>query len=378
MAVSDYAQTLEAIYRAAAEPSGWSGALGRVADFAGASGAMLVHNNLTGGEGSLVVGRLREDLSALYLREHADNPLSRTTLSLPTGRSYVGSRLAPHAVVRRSALYADILVPQGIEDQVVLPLDTYNRDGDSGGVGLTLNRRQADDAGRVAGRLDRLAPHLSRAVALTASTSGVRGQRRLADAILAAMPDAVLLLDARGAVLRANPNAERLLSDCDGLTVGPPPALRLMARLPEADRALQGFLRRAMATFGEDGTPFEQAMQVPRPSGHAPYLAVVTPLPPARFEWAEFGEPAARLLLQVTDPDRRAYARLALLQSAFGLTPAEARVARLVGSGMATPKVAAMLGLTPNTVRTHLARCFDKTGARTQVALSRLVSALSG
>ncbi len=64
-----------------------------------------------------------------------------------------------------------------------------------------------------------------------------------------------------------------------------------------------------------------------------------------------------------------------LLIRAFGLTAAEARVAMLITSGLSTPQAADELRLSAATVRTHLARCFDKVGVRSQTALARIVAA---
>ena len=64
-----------------------------------------------------------------------------------------------------------------------------------------------------------------------------------------------------------------------------------------------------------------------------------------------------------------------LLRSLFDLTPAEARVAEEVLHGHATGKIASHLGVTLETVRTHLKRIFMKTGVQSQ---PQLVSLLAG
>jgi DNA-binding CsgD family transcriptional regulator len=65
----------------------------------------------------------------------------------------------------------------------------------------------------------------------------------------------------------------------------------------------------------------------------------------------------------------------AVLEGLFDLTPAEARIAGLIGSGIRPRAAAAQLGLTEDTLRTTLKRVLAKTGLRGQV---ELVSLLSG
>lgn len=374
--MSDYSDTLDAIYSSAADPDSWSRILERVADFAGAFGATLVHNKYRAGKGSLITARLREDLNELYLRQHTNSAAAKMALGVRTGRVYVASALVPPAVMRRDPVHPDILAPQKIEEQVILPLDTFNRGGETGGVSLILTQRQADKTEAVVKRLTRLAPHLSRAVSLSALVARRGSEQGSLDSLLDAMPQAAMVLGPQGGLLRANARAEQLLSARDGLTVGPRPALQLKAHLPHADRRLQSMLRRAMSSLQAAEHELEQAIQIARPSGCAPYLAIVTPLP-VSLQWRAFVEPEARVLLQVVDPAAPAQARLSLLRSGFGLTAAEAKVARLVASGLSAPQVATALGVSSNTVRTHLSRCFDKTGARSQVTLSRLLASLA-
>jgi DNA-binding CsgD family transcriptional regulator len=59
----------------------------------------------------------------------------------------------------------------------------------------------------------------------------------------------------------------------------------------------------------------------------------------------------------------------------FGLTPAEARLLDILCAGASVPQAAVKLGVAPTTARTHLQRIFDKSGARRQSDLQRLVFA---
>jgi DNA-binding CsgD family transcriptional regulator len=61
----------------------------------------------------------------------------------------------------------------------------------------------------------------------------------------------------------------------------------------------------------------------------------------------------------------------------FRLTPSELQVLLAVVEVGGAPKVAKMLGIAENTVKTHLRRLFAKTGTTRQAELVRLVAGFS-
>ncbi|WP_293906068.1 alpha/beta hydrolase, partial [Phenylobacterium sp.] len=62
-----------------------------------------------------------------------------------------------------------------------------------------------------------------------------------------------------------------------------------------------------------------------------------------------------------------------LAETAFGLTPAEARAAALVARGATAPEAAQALGVSPETVKTHIKSVLLKTGAKGAKDLARLL-----
>jgi DNA-binding CsgD family transcriptional regulator len=76
----------------------------------------------------------------------------------------------------------------------------------------------------------------------------------------------------------------------------------------------------------------------------------------------------------ILDPSAKSRATAASMRSAYGLTPAEARVALLLASGVNGQQMPAVLGVTSDTIKTHLRRCFEKTGVHSQAQLMRLLT----
>ncbi len=65
--------------------------------------------------------------------------------------------------------------------------------------------------------------------------------------------------------------------------------------------------------------------------------------------------------------------RLASARVVYGLSDAQFRTASLIAEGHALPRIAQDMGISVNTVRTHLTRLYEKTGVNAQTALVRLL-----
>jgi DNA-binding CsgD family transcriptional regulator len=180
----------------------------------------------------------------------------------------------------------------------------------------------------------------------------------------------VVLLNVSGDILFANEAAHSIADARDGLAFDRDQIMLSSQR--DSDR-----LRKLIAAALDLGTHQPStgggAMVLQRPSGRLSLQLLVTPI----VGQVSGAMPGASVALFIRDPERETGPGLQWLARAYGLTVAEARAASLIASGLSAPQVAAQLGLSPATVRTYLARAFDKTGVRFQVALARLLSALS-
>jgi DNA-binding CsgD family transcriptional regulator len=110
-----------------------------------------------------------------------------------------------------------------------------------------------------------------------------------------------------------------------------------------------------------------KAALLPR-AGRPPLSAVAIPMDPAKG-------PAAVVL--ISDPERGETPE-AVLMRLYGLTAAEAATLNSVSAGSGLGAAAARRGVSLQTVKTQLAHIVQKTGARGQAALIRLVLAGPG
>lgn len=110
-----------------------------------------------------------------------------------------------------------------------------------------------------------------------------------------------------------------------------------------------------------------------RREGRPALLIKTLPVDPSISE-PFLGAAALLLLTDLGAASPRPPARL--VSSALGLTMAEARVAIAVGEGFTTSAIADELGITVETVRSHLKRIYSKLGVEKQHQLTALVSKL--
>ncbi|GJD53918.1 hypothetical protein OPKNFCMD_6697 [Methylobacterium crusticola] len=155
-------------------------------------------------------------------------------------------------------------------------------------------------------------------------------------------------------------------------------ATRLGERLaltdPRADAALRTVLRAAESgdlAVGSQGTA------IPVVAGDAAhYVAHVLPLGTGarRRARARYDATAAVFVRQAAIAQTAALAALVQL---YGLTPAEERVVRGIVEVGGVPQVAESFGVSEATVKSHLKSIFEKTGAKRQADLVRLVGEMA-
>jgi DNA-binding CsgD family transcriptional regulator len=210
---------------------------------------------------------------------------------------------------------------------------------------------------------------------LLPSTEGERamliGNGHLLESAIHHLPFGIMVVDARRKVLASNRTAKGILQSGDAL-VERQGVLRAYQR--EEDERLRQVLAEATAVRS---TPAGSGcIRLSRRSGRPAYTATVSPLFHIANRSGTVGTRAA--LITITDPDREHSSSLVkMLQQAFGLTPAEAQTASLMGSGLSPQDTADQLGLTVGTIRCELKAIFAKVGISRQSELASTVTRLA-
>lgn len=220
-------------------------------------------------------------------------------------------------------------------------------------------------------KLQRLVPHIARALRLRQLLADSQSKNEGLQALLDGMSLPVALLDAGGRLLCASAAAHALMGATRELLVL---GQRLTSRLPALEQQLQQAIARAAELANSGRSLFEvrlpPTVHVDRAEGERLTLILV-PLRPANGLRKEAAD--GRVLLAFHDPSARTQLDTGLLGQMFGLTPTEAELTGALAEGKTVTEFAAERGSSELTVRTHLKRVLEKTDSRRQAELVKKV-----
>lgn len=204
--------------------------------------------------------------------------------------------------------------------------------------------------------------HLTRALTIGAKLGSLKAAQQCTTELLDRYAAAVVVLDDHGRVVYTNRKAEVLANSADGITFS---RAGIAAYRKRDNDALKAFIVRALSRAGACGV-----LRIYRPSGKRPYVACVAPMS-GRYPALSTLRPAVCVL--INDPESEAKPPVRSLQSAFGFTDAEARLAALLAGGDELRAAAEKLGITYGTARVRLAHIFQKTHTSRQAELMKLL-----
>jgi DNA-binding CsgD family transcriptional regulator/PAS domain-containing protein len=241
-------------------------------------------------------------------------------------------------------------------------------------VVLALQRtpRQGHVGKREISLMRQIMPHIEQAFDVATRLRSVAGAARSFEEALDWLADGAALVRADGKILFAND------------------ALRAIARRGDGIRIARGYFEFAVIETGarvakaivsasalRDGKASLNAtcdIAVARASDAPPYLFSVRPL--TRTAGESRAVDAARAIVFVRDPLRRHRSSIGVLREAFGLTPAEAGLARALQAGISVSEYARERALSMNTIYGHLRGIKEKTRTKRQAELVRKLTDL--
>lgn len=356
---------LDLVYDAATEPELWSSVLTEISDLTESQGGALF------GQSTRKVffdynGRLDADCIRLYQAQHVSNVWSEYMFRQPVGRLVGSDEIAPLSTLCQTSFFDDILRPQEIAHSVMAKL--FGNDDFHGAFNICRSERQGpmDEGGRRL--ISAMVPHLRRSVALGFRLDGYRAIQRAEYAVLDQLASGVILLDQRNRILYLNAAARLFGLEGGALSLrGGTLRTRCQAHAKRLDDLILGAQR---------GMP-ASAMSIPRVGDGQLLTVLISSVRGRDIErFADMNMPDAAVLVFVVDPANSRGLSISWIMDAYGLTPAEARVALAASTGASIPKVATSLLLSQNTIKTHLRRVYAKTGTSRQAELARVIASL--
>jgi DNA-binding CsgD family transcriptional regulator len=298
----------------------------------------------------------------------ADTYLDRM-LGKPEGTVLLGMEIVPPDQMRRSTSYSRLAMPWHLEHFLMGTI--VSDEGGSAFFSLGRAAREqpfVEGDKSLVGRL--LLSHLTRSMSVQREMAAIRSANALLTSVMCQSPTGLVVFDLQGRPVFINQKASAILAAGDGLALVNG---ELVADNPLARMQLRQGLSSILQAARGRPVPAPPTVLVARPSGAQPY----------RVSFSAVGPPGgggdlprgSAVVATIHDERRSTSATVpAVFRTTYGLTRAEVRLCEALLAGDSLVEAANALNVSRNTAKTHLARIFDKTGVRSQVALLRLLT----
>jgi DNA-binding CsgD family transcriptional regulator len=356
------------IYDAAVDPQLWPEAMRRACEFVGGSSANLFWHDMVQADGDAMYSyNNHPHWAELYSEIYAPlNPVFPAAAFQPVGSVVAATDLVPAAELRETRFYKEWLAPQQMTDALGILLE---RDATRAAfLSILWRERAIDDEARR--RLALLVPHLLRAVAIGRLFIRQQAKEAALTETLDHLEAGVFLISGGGRIVFANTRGQAMLAE--GTLVAARNGI-LHAVAAEADGALADSLR-ALEDRAAPGAAQRVAIRL-SDATEPNWIAHVLPLMDGARRRAgdAFAAVAAVFVRGSSLAERSPLEALAQL---YELTAGEIRVVEAILRMSRLDDIAAALGISRATVKTHLNRAYRKCRVTGQSDLIRLISEL--
>jgi DNA-binding CsgD family transcriptional regulator/PAS domain-containing protein len=357
------------LYDAAADPAHWESFLEQLASVLGAHSADILMYQAGAGNVSYSVSRAwHVDPEAVRLYEAHYGPLDiwavRGRLQ-PSGRVLTSESLCSRTEYRASEIYNDLLSRYDIEYGMFSLVE--NSQDRLAVVNLFRDASEPFQASDIE-VLELLTPHIQSAFKLHFQFSELKAQAAGFSAALDMMATGVVVLGAKGKILLMNRAANAIVAQDDGLLAT---GRGLRAERAAESAQLGRLICEAVRTAEGKGLSAGGGLSISRRK-RAALQVLICPVQSIQIEVTR----PLRAIVFITDPEQRAHTTHDILHALFGLTPAECRVALLLGDGKTPREISQLLALSTNTVKSQVAIIYAKTGTARHAQLVRLLARL--
>lgn len=366
----EFSKLLGSLYDAAVEPDLWDAFLQRLAETTRAQSAGLVMLDV--GRNVFTMSRSWEfdpEATLLYQKHYGSMDVwAQRGLAKRAVLTCTSQALCPLSELATTEVYNDYMLRFRVEHAMFVVAE--NTGSRLASVSLYRDSSHPEFTTSDLDTLRVLTPHVQRAFKLHFRFSELKAQSEGLEKALDMVPTGMIFFGANGNVIFMNRNASTSVSERDGLLVT---REGLRAEQPAESRLLEKITRQAASTLNGKGQWAGGIVMVSR-RARPPLQIHISPI---RTSNVPTSEPIAAVAF-VNDPIRRQRPAEELLRALYRLTPAECRVALLMVDGNIPKKIAEMVGVSVETVRSQIKSIFAKAGVNRQSELIRLLLNNSG
>jgi DNA-binding CsgD family transcriptional regulator/PAS domain-containing protein len=361
------------IYDAALDSALWPSVLAQAAAFVGGVSASLYVKDAAARRGSVFYddGCIDDHYKELYFTRYAKlDPCTTGHFFAEVGQPIATGDLIPYNEFLQTRFYNEWVKPQRLADHLTVVLE---KTGTSVALfGVFRHERDGVVDAEARRRMRLIAPHVRRAVLIGRVVDLKAAEASSFADMLDGLSAGLFMVDAAGRIVHANAAGHSILQKEDYLhTVGG----RLAARDSQTDQSLRDLF--AAAGNGDEALGIKGIAVPLTASDGEHHVAHVLPLTSGarRNAGAPFAAVAAlfvhKAALDTPSPPEA-------IAKAYKLTPTELRVLLAIVEIGGVPEVAEALGVSPETVKTHLGRLYEKTNTHRQADLVKLVAGFTG
>jgi DNA-binding CsgD family transcriptional regulator len=355
------------VYDAALEPALWPEVLARICDFVGGqAGGIISKNSVSNASMPHYHFGIDPHYVRIYSNTHSTSGPMSSLASFDVEQVVSLAELMPHDEFCDRRFFHEWMQPQGLVDAAHSVLQKSALSASF----LSIFRDQARGAvdGDMRRRMALIVPHVRRAALIGQAIDLKQAEAAVFADTLDGLGAGIFLLAADGRIVHANAAGRGLLSAGELLR-------SIRGRLVTCDTSVNEAVRETIAAgHGADaGIGGKGIVLALTTQNGERYVAHVLPLTSAARRNSGTACSASAALF-VRKAELGSLSAPQVIGATYKLTPAELRVLFSIVEVGGIPEVAVALGVADTTVKTHVARLFEKTGARRQADLVKLVA----
>jgi DNA-binding CsgD family transcriptional regulator len=363
------------VYDASLDPALWPNAIESVCAYVGAASASLHSQDSISRATDALFWWGRESSAPHYFKTYLEkygkiNPIFPGVFFFDVELPIAVPDVISCEEFVQTRFFREWLAPQSLTDGLFANLEK----GATSCALFTAMRHagegQVDD--RMRHRFELITPHVRRSMLIGKVIDLHRVEAAALADSLDQLASAMFIVDSTGRIIHANVSAHRLIAEADVLRVTNG---RIAALDPHSSRSLLDVFTAAQAG---DAAVGKRGIAMPLTGrGGERYVAHVLPLTSGARRKAGVSYAATAVLfirkaaLDLPSPPEA-------VASEFKLTPAEVRVLFAIVEIGGVPEVAPVLGISDQTVKSHLHRIYEKTATKRQADLVKLVASYAG